>query len=188
MQKKLTIVLAADLSQFDKDMLAASKRIKNLGKDVQNFGKKVLALGNIMKARGASAPLSAVKIQDAFKTIRAGTGATGVTGEKPRGLQDEFKKLARTVPESNGETATAIADLDTGPGLSGQSLRKTGRAMPDVTGSIKLPEGVALVMPGDNSPFEVELMAPVAMNEQLRFAIREGGHTVGAGVVLQSLH
>ena len=42
-------------------------------------------------------------------------------------------------------------------------------------------------MPGDNSPFEVELMAPVAMNEQLRFAIREGGHTVGAGVVSQIL-
>lgn len=166
-------------------MLAASKRIKNLGKDVQNFGKKVLALGNIMKARGVSALLSAVKIQDAFKTIQVGTGATG---EKLRALQDEFKKFARTVPESYGEAATAIADLNTGPGLSGQSLRKTGRAMLDVAGSIKLPEGVALAMPGDNSPFEVELMAPVAMNEQLRFVFREGGHTVGAGVVLQSLH
>lgn len=128
-----------------------------------------------MKARGVSALLSAVKIQDAFKTIQVGTGATG---EKLRALQDEFKKFARTVPESYGEAATAIADLNTGPGLSGQSLRKTGRPMPDVTGSIKLPEGVALVMPGDKSPFEVELMAPVAMNEQLRFAFREGGHTV----------
>lgn len=124
-----------------------------------------------MKARGVSALLSAVKVQDAFKTIRAGTGATG---EKPRALQDEFKKFARTVPNSYQETATAIADLNTGPGLSGQPLWKMGRAMPDVTGSIKLPEGVALVMPGDNSPFEVELMAPVPMNEQLRCAFREG--------------
>ena len=57
----------------------------------------------------------------------------------------------------------------------------------DVTGSIKLPEGVEMVMPGDNSTFEVDLIAPVAMNEGLRFAIREGGHTVGAGVVSQIL-
>ncbi len=53
----------------------------------------------------------------------------------------------------------------------------------DVTGSIKLPEGVEMVMPGDNINMEVELISPVAMDEQLRFAIREGGRTVGAGVV-----
>ena len=53
----------------------------------------------------------------------------------------------------------------------------------DVTGSVKLPEGVEMVMPGDNVNMEVELIAPVAMEEQLRFAIREGGKTVGAGVV-----
>ena len=57
----------------------------------------------------------------------------------------------------------------------------------DVTGSIKLPDGVEMVMPGDNSTFEVDLISPVAMNEQLRFAIREGGHTVGAGVVSEIL-
>ncbi|NIQ14138.1 MAG: elongation factor Tu [Candidatus Dadabacteria bacterium] len=53
----------------------------------------------------------------------------------------------------------------------------------DVTGSIILPEGVEMVMPGDNINMDVELIAPVAMEEQLRFAIREGGRTVGAGVV-----
>lgn len=53
----------------------------------------------------------------------------------------------------------------------------------DVTGSIVLPDGVEMVMPGDNINMEVELIAPVAMEEQLRFAIREGGRTVGAGVV-----
>ena len=53
----------------------------------------------------------------------------------------------------------------------------------DVTGSIILPDGVEMVMPGDNINMDVELIAPVAMEEQLRFAIREGGRTVGAGVV-----
>ena len=53
----------------------------------------------------------------------------------------------------------------------------------DVTGAVVLPEGVEMVMPGDNVSMDVELIAPVAMEEQLRFAIREGGRTVGAGVV-----
>ena len=53
----------------------------------------------------------------------------------------------------------------------------------DVTGTIQLPEGVEMVMPGDNIRMDVTLIAPIAMEEGLRFAIREGGHTVGAGVV-----
>jgi elongation factor Tu len=53
----------------------------------------------------------------------------------------------------------------------------------DVTGSVKLPQGTEMVMPGDNISMEVELIQPIAMDEGLRFAIREGGKTVGAGVV-----
>ena len=53
----------------------------------------------------------------------------------------------------------------------------------DVTGIVKLPEGTEMVMPGDNVSLEVELIVPIAMEEKLRFAIREGGRTVGAGVV-----
>ncbi len=53
----------------------------------------------------------------------------------------------------------------------------------DVTGSVILPEGTEMVMPGDNISMEVELIAPIAMDDGLRFAIREGGRTVGAGVV-----
>ena len=53
----------------------------------------------------------------------------------------------------------------------------------DVTGEIKLPDGVEMVMPGDNAKMSVELIAPVALNEGLRFAIREGGITVGAGAI-----
>jgi len=57
----------------------------------------------------------------------------------------------------------------------------------DVTGSIQLPEGVEMVVPGDNIQMEVELITPVAVEEGLRFAIREGGRTVGAGVVTKIL-
>ena len=53
----------------------------------------------------------------------------------------------------------------------------------DVTGSVKLPEGVEMCMPGDNIRMEIELITPIAIEEQLRFAIREGGRTVGSGVV-----
>ena len=53
----------------------------------------------------------------------------------------------------------------------------------DVTGACQLPEGVKMVMPGDNITMDIELIAPVALEEQMRFAIREGGRTVGAGVV-----
>jgi len=55
----------------------------------------------------------------------------------------------------------------------------------DVTGSVKLPENVEMVMPGDNITFEVELISPIAMEKELRFAVREGGRTVGAGVVTE---
>jgi elongation factor Tu len=57
----------------------------------------------------------------------------------------------------------------------------------DVTGSVSLPEGTEMVMPGDNIKLNVELIAPIAMEEGLRFAIREGGRTVGAGVVAKIL-
>jgi elongation factor Tu len=53
----------------------------------------------------------------------------------------------------------------------------------DVTGEIKLPDGVEMVMPGDNAKMHVKLIVPVAMAEGLRFAIREGGHTIGAGAI-----
>ena len=53
----------------------------------------------------------------------------------------------------------------------------------DVTGAVKLPEGVEMVMPGDNIAVDITLISPIAMEEGLRFAIREGGRTVGAGVV-----
>ena len=53
----------------------------------------------------------------------------------------------------------------------------------DVTGEIQLPDGVEMVMPGDNIEMTIKLGSPVALDEQLRFAIREGGRTVGSGVI-----
>jgi elongation factor Tu len=55
----------------------------------------------------------------------------------------------------------------------------------DVTGSVHLPEGREMVMPGDNVTVDAELLTPIAMEKELRFAIREGGRTVGAGVVTE---
>ena len=55
----------------------------------------------------------------------------------------------------------------------------------DVTGDVKLPQGVEMVMPGDNVSCDVTLITPVALEKGLRFAIREGGHTVGAGAVTE---
>ncbi|MDP6314168.1 MAG: elongation factor Tu, partial [Arenicellales bacterium] len=57
----------------------------------------------------------------------------------------------------------------------------------DVTGQCELPEGIEMVMPGDNVNLNAELISPIAMEEGLRFAIREGGRTVGAGVVAKIL-
>jgi elongation factor Tu len=55
----------------------------------------------------------------------------------------------------------------------------------DVTGEVILPDGTEMVMPGDNISLEINLITPIAMDPELRFAIREGGHTVGAGVVTE---
>ncbi|MEL6504862.1 MAG: elongation factor Tu, partial [Pseudomonadota bacterium] len=57
----------------------------------------------------------------------------------------------------------------------------------DVTGICALPEGTEMVMPGDNVEMTVELIVPIAMEDRLRFAIREGGRTVGAGIVAEIL-
>ena len=129
-QHKLTMVLAAETTQFSKKMSDVSKRIKSLNSDVQRFGKSFLSNMNLIKVKSASALVAAVKVQDAFKIIQAGTGATA---EKLKGLQDEFKKLASSVPDSYQASATAIADLNTMLGLSGQSLQEMSKAMLDLT-------------------------------------------------------
>ena len=68
-------------------------------------------------------------------------------------------------------------------GLQIQCVVSDAEARQDVTGEVVLPEGTEMVMPGDNVTLGVKLIAPIAMDQGLRFAIREGGRPVGAGVV-----
>jgi elongation factor Tu len=89
-------------------------------------------------------------------------------------------------PHTNFEAQVYILSKDEGgrhtPFFNGYRPQFYFRTT-DVTGSAALPEGVEMVMPGDNVEMTVELIAPIAMEEGLRFAIREGGRTVGAGRV-----
>jgi elongation factor Tu len=89
-------------------------------------------------------------------------------------------------PHTNFEAEVYILSKDEGgrhtPFFNGYRPQFYFRTT-DVTGSCDLPEGVEMVMPGDNVKMVVKLISPIAMEEGLRFAIREGGRTVGAGVV-----
>ena len=69
-------------------------------------------------------------------------------------------------------------------GILGKKLGMT-QVFDSETGAVKLPEGQEMVMPGDNTNMDIELIQPIAMDQGLRFAIREGGRTVGAGVVTE---
>ncbi len=95
-------------------------------------------------------------------------------------------KPGTITPHTNFEAEVYILSKDEGgrhtPFFKGYRPQFYFRTT-DVTGAVELPEGVEMVMPGDNVQMQVELIAPIAMEEGLRFAIREGGRTVGAGVV-----
>src|SRR5262249_26978754 len=105
-------------------------------------------------------------------------------GEVGRG--EGRARRGRTAPHSKLSGGVYVLSREEGgrhtpffPGYRPQFYFRTT----DVTGSIELPAGTEMVMPGDNIQMTVQLIAPIAMEEGLRFAIREGGRTVGAGVV-----
>ncbi len=99
-------------------------------------------------------------------------------------------KPGSITPHTNFEAAVYVLTKEEGgrhnPFFSGYRPQFYFRTT-DVTGSVTLPEGTEMVMPGDQTPMTVELIAPIAMDEGLRFAIREGGRTVGAGRVTKIL-
>jgi elongation factor Tu len=110
-----------------------------------------------------------------------------------RGIEKEqvergqvLAKPGTTTPHTEFEAEVYILSKDEGgrhkPFFTGYRPQFYIRTT-DVTGEIKLPDGVEMVMPGDNAKMTVKLIVPVAMQEGLRFAIREGGHTVGAGAI-----
>src|SRR5438067_1282737 len=106
--------------------------------------------------------------------IIRGAAYKALTGDT--GPQSKFKANVYVLTKDEGGRHT--------PFLNGYKPQFYFRTT-DVTGTVKLPQGVEMVMPGDNIEMEVELMMPIAMEKEVRFAIREGGRTVGAGVVTQ---
>ena len=88
-------------------------------------------------------------------------------------------KSAREIVDSLAEVGCVIVGQTRDVAPADRRLYR----LRDVTGAVELPEGTEMVMPGDNIKIVVELIAPIAMEQGLRFAIREGGKTVGAGVV-----
>jgi len=141
-------------------------------------------------------------IEDVFSIKGRGTVVTGrIERGKIKlndeveivGLSDEIKKTVVTGIEMFHKQFKAevyVLKKEEGgrhtPFMSGYKPQFYFRTT-DVTGTIKLPEGVEMVMPGDNAQMEVELIYPIALEKGLRFAIREGGRTVGAGVVTEIL-
>ena len=86
---------------------------------------------------------------------------------------------------SSAEIYVLSKDEGAGTRCSSQTTARNLFRTTDVTGSVSLPEGVEMVMPGDNVSVEVELITPVAMEKTMRFAIREGDKTVGAGRIAE---
>ncbi len=128
------------------------------------------------------------------KTLDEGQAGDNI-GVLLRGIEREEIERGQVVaapgsitPHTNFEAEVYVLSQDEGgrhtPFFSGYRPQFYFRTT-DVTGSIQLPEGTEMVMPGDNVTLTAQLIQPIAMEQGLRFAIREGGHTVGAGVVTQ---
>src|SRR5207244_792778 len=108
--------------------------------------------------------------------------------EPVRELDKPFLMPVEDVFSITGRGTVATGRVEQGVIKTGESVALVGIPAPgptDVTGVAKLPEGVEMVMPGDNVQMEIELIQPIAMDQGLRFAIREGGRTVGSGVVAE---
>ena len=152
------------------------------GDDAGNVGGTEVELRTIVvEERGMTAAL--FLLQDVNVAIEGGVGMNRT------GLAQALATLDLVTVNATQQGADVIASLselqalaehlEAGDGGGPQFYFRTT----DVTGIITLPEGTEMCMPGDNVDMHVELITPVAMEEGLRFAIREGGHTVGSGVV-----
>ena len=102
-------------------------------------------------------------------------------------LMEELRKVRRVAGREPGRVSEVLLVIDATTGQNGLSQAREFREATDVTGVVHLPDGKDMVMPGDNTDMRVELIQPIAMEEGLRFAIREGGRTVGAGRVTKIL-
>ena len=170
-----------------------------LGVDIGTSGTKTILVntdGGILAEANASYPLLHPRPmwseQDpehwwkaTVKTVRSVVRKSGVKKEEVERGQ-VLAKPASITPHSKFESEIYILTKEEGgrhkPFFTGYRPQFYFRTT-DVTGTIDLADGVEMVMPGDNVKVTVTLITPVAMDEQLHFAIREGGRTVGAGVV-----
>jgi len=155
------------------------------GKIVGGDEVEIVGFGETQKTVATSLEMFRKILDDAIAGDNVGVLLRG-TGKDDVERGQVLSKPGSILPHAKFKAEVYVLKKEEGgrhtpffPGYRPQFYLRTT----DVTGSIVLPEGVEMVMPGDNINMDVELIAPVAMEEQLRFAIREGGRTVGAGVV-----
>ncbi len=155
------------------------------GKVVGGDEVEIVGFGDTQKTVATSLEMFRKILDDAIAGDNVGVLLRG-TGKDDVERGQVLSKPGSILPHAKFKAEVYVLKKEEGgrhtpffPGYRPQFYLRTT----DVTGSIVLPEGVEMVMPGDNINMDVELIAPVAMEEQLRFAIREGGRTVGAGVV-----
>ena len=169
-------------------------------------GRGTVATGRIERGKiKVGEEVEIVGLKDTTKTVCTGVESfrklldEGLAGDNVglllRGVKREdiergqvLAKVGSVTPHTKFKANVYVLTKDEGgrhtPFLNGYKPQFYFRTT-DVTGSVKLPTGVEMVMPGDNIEMEVELMMPIALEKEVRFAIREGGRTVGAGVVTQ---
>ncbi len=155
------------------------------GKIVGGDEVEIVGFGETQKTVATSLEMFRKILDDAIAGDNVGVLLRG-TGKDEVERGQVLSKPGSITPHSKFKAEVYVLKKEEGgrhtpffPGYRPQFYLRTT----DVTGSIVLPEGVEMVMPGDNINMDVELIAPVAMEDQLRFAIRGGGRTVGAGVV-----
>jgi elongation factor Tu len=167
-------------------------------------GRGTVATGRVERGKlNANEEIEVVGIRETKKTVVTGlemfrktldeTQAGDNVGILLRGVEKDdivrgqvLAKTGSVTPHTEFEAEIYILSKEEGgrhtPFFSGYKPQFSVRTA-DVTGEVTLPEGIEMVMPGDNAKMKVKLIQPVAMEESLRFAIREGGKTVGAGVI-----
>ena len=171
-------------------------------------GRGTVVTGRIERGKvNVNEEIEIVGLRDTKKTVVTGvemfrkTLDEGQAGDNVgilvRGVEKDdvergqvLAKPGSTTPHTEFDSEVYILSKEEGgrkkPFFSGYKPQFYVRTT-DVTGEIKLPEGVEMVMPGDNAKMNVKLISPVAMEQNLRFAIREGGQTIGAGVITKIL-
>ena len=153
------------------------------------LNQAIEALSEVGAAFSAVELLRPENVREALDLLATATGGSVISADDPAALETTFGDIASELLSSYRLEFTAEAYVltkDEGgrhtPFFKGYRPQFYFRTT-DVTGLVELPEGTEMVMPGDTVSISVDLHTPIAMDEGLRFAIREGGRTVGAGTV-----